>query len=64
MFLKQCNIDKTDRMNRVVIGAILFFAALMGMGKVFFVVVGLVLVVEGLIGWCSIPYLISKIKEK
>ncbi|MGC1181961.1 YgaP-like transmembrane domain [Legionella sp.] len=64
MFLKQCNIDKTDRMNRVVIGAILFFAALIGMGKVFFMVVGLVLVVEGLIGWCSIPYLISKIKGK
>jgi len=64
MFLKQCNIDKTDRMNRVVIGAILFFGALIGMGKVFFVVVGLVLVVEGLIGWCSIPYLISKIKGK
>jgi len=64
MFLKQCNIDKTDRMNRVVIGAILFFAALIGMGKVFFMVVGLVLVVEGLIGWCSIPYLISKIEGK
>lgn len=64
MFFKQCNIDKTDRMNRVVIGAILFFAALIGMGKVFFMVVGLVLVVEGLIGWCSIPYLISKIKGK
>ena len=64
MFLKNCNIDKTDRMNRVVIGAILFFAALIGMGKVFFMVVGLVLVVEGLIGWCSIPYLISKIKGK
>jgi hypothetical protein len=64
MFIKQCNIDKTDRMNRVVIGAILFFAALIGMSKVFFMVVGLVLVVEGLIGWCSIPYLISKIKGK
>jgi len=64
MFLKQCNIDKTDRMNRVVIGAILFFAALIGMGKVFFMVVGLVLVIEGLIGWCSIPYFISKIKGK
>ena len=64
MFLKQCNIDKTDRMNRVVIGAILFFAALIGMGKVFFMVVGLVLVIEGLIGWCSIPYVISKIKGK
>ncbi len=61
MFL--CNIDKTDRTNRVVIGAVLFLAALIGMSKVFFMVVGLVLVVEGLIGWCSIPYLISKLKR-
>jgi hypothetical protein len=58
-----CNIDKTDRINRAVIGAVLFFAALIGMSKVFFMVVGLVLVVEGLIGWCSIPYLMSKLKR-
>ncbi|MGQ3891527.1 YgaP-like transmembrane domain [Legionella sp. CNM-4043-24] len=63
MFSTQCNIDKTDRINRVVIGAILFLAALIGMGRFFFMVVGLVLVVEGLIGWCSIPYLISKMKK-
>jgi hypothetical protein len=63
MFLKQCNIDKTDRINRAVIGALLFLAALIGMGQVFFMVVGLVLVVEGWIGWCSIPYLISKLKK-
>jgi len=64
MFLKQCNIDKTDRINRVVIGAILFFSALIGMSKMFFIVLGLVLVVEGLIGWCSIPYFISKFKQR
>ena len=64
MLLKQCNIDKTDRINRVVIGAILFLAALIGMSKVFFMVVGLILVVEGCIGWCSIPYFISKIKQR
>ena len=63
MFSKQCNIDKTARISRVVIGVILFLAALIGMSKVFFMVVGLVLVVEGWIGWCSIPYLISKIKR-
>jgi len=63
MFLKQCNIDKTDRINRAVIGAVLFLAALIGMGQVFFMVVGLVLVVEGWIGWCSIPYLLSKFKK-
>jgi len=64
MFFKQCNINKTDRINRVVIGAILFFAALIGMSKLFFIVVGLILVVEGLIGWCFIPYFIDKIKKK
>lgn len=62
MFLKQCNINKTDRINRAVIGVVLFIAALIGMGKVFFMVVGLVLVIEGMIGWCSIPYLMNKIK--
>ena len=63
MFLKQCNIDKTDRINRAVIGAVLFFGVLFGMSKVFFMAVGIVLVVEGLIGWCSIPYFISKLKQ-
>ncbi len=64
MFIKQCNIDKTDRINRTVIGALLFLAALIGMSRTFFMVVGLVLVVEGLIGWCSIPYLNKMFKEK
>ena len=63
MSFKQCNIDKTDRINRAVIGALLFFAALIGMSKVFFMVVGIILVIEGLIGWCSIPYLISKLRR-
>ena len=47
MFLKQCNIDKTDRTNRVVIGALLFLAALFGMGKVFFMVVVLFSLLKG-----------------
>jgi len=64
MLFKQCNIDKTDRINRVVIGIILFLAALIGMGKVFFMVVGLFLIIEGWIGWCSIPYLIGQFKQR
>jgi len=64
MFSKTCNIDKTDRINRVVIGAVLFLAALIGMSKIFFMVVGLILVIEGLIGWCSIPYLMSRFKQR
>lgn len=63
MIFKSCNIDKTDRINRAVIGGLLFFAALIGMGKLFFMILGLVLVVEGIVGWCSIPYLMEKLKK-
>ena len=62
MFLKHCNINKTDRINRSLIGVLIFFAALIGLSKLFFMVVGVILVFEGMIGWCSIPYLIKKIK--
>lgn len=58
----RCNIDKTDRINRAVIGLVLCLAVFMGMGTRFFIILGLVLIVEGMIGWCSIPYLINKIK--
>ncbi len=63
MFLKTCNINKTDRINRAFIGFALVVAALIGMSKLFFITLGLVLMIEGMIGWCSIPYLISKIKR-
>ena len=63
MFPTHCNIDKTDRINRTIIGVALCLAVLIGMGKFFFLILGLVLIIEGVIGWCSIPYLISKIKR-
>lgn len=58
-----CNIDKTDRINRIIIGAGLCIAALVGLGKFFYITLGLILVLEGLIGWCSIPYFIKKFKR-
>lgn len=58
-----CNIDKTDRTNRAVIGAAMIIAALLGAGTIFFVVLGAILVIEGIIGWCSIPYFVQKIKN-
>jgi len=64
MFTKQCNIDKTDRINRIVIGIALFVAALIGMSKLFYLILGLILIIEGMIGWCSIPYVIAGIKKK
>ncbi len=64
MFNTTCNIDKTDRINRAVIGAIIFLAAIIGFGPVFFCLLGLVLVIEGIIGWCSIPIVTDWIKSK
>lgn len=63
MFPAHCNIDKTDRINRTIIGIALCIAVLIGMGKFFFLILGFVLIIEGVIGWCSIPYLVSKIKR-
>ena len=63
MFSLSCNIDKTDRINRTVIVLLLFLGDILGMGKLFFLIFGLVLVIEGIIGWCSIPYLLTKIKR-
>lgn len=59
----KCNIDKTDRINRIVIGLILILAALIGLSYLFFVIAGIVLIVEGIIGWCSIPGLVKRFKR-
>lgn len=63
MFSAHCNIDKTDRINRTIIGVVLCIAVLIGMGKLFFLILGSVLIIEGVIGWCSIPYLMRQIKR-
>lgn len=63
MFNKSCNIDTNDRINRTVIGVFLLLATLIGVGRWFYIGVSLILIVEGLIGWCSIPILWQKIKK-
>tara|TARA_B100001093_G_scaffold519002_1_gene605957 strand:- start:2015 stop:2221 length:207 start_codon:yes stop_codon:yes gene_type:complete len=63
LFKKTCNIDKTDRINRAIIGVFLFLGAYFGLGLHFFMAVGIILLIEGLIGWCSIPYLIKRFKK-
>lgn len=63
MFSIACNIDQTDRINRVVFGALIFLGALVGLGKIFFMLVGMILVAEGLMGWCGIPLLVEKLKK-
>ena len=63
MFSFQCNIDKNDRINRIVIGVLILLAVLFHMSQTFLMALGAVLVIEGLIGWCSIPFFIKKIKD-
>lgn len=63
-FMKECNLENDEKMHRIIIGVIIFLAALLGMGKVFFMVVGILLAVSGVIGWCTIPYLMSKFNAK
>jgi hypothetical protein len=60
----ECNIDIADRRNRIVIGVIILLAAILGLGKFFFVLMGLALIVEGVIGWCAIPVIMEKFKNK
>lgn len=60
----KCNINKTDRINRIIIGVCLFLATVLNMSKIFFMIISMILIIEGLIGWCSIPYLIAQIKKK
>ena len=59
-----CNINQTDRINRGVIGIILCIAAGIEMSSRFFMIVGLVLVLQAAVGWCRIPYLLDKFKPK
>lgn len=59
----KCNIDSTDRTNRIVIGVALIIAALLGVGKIIMIIIGLILIIEGAIGWCGIPGVVKKCKE-
>ncbi len=58
-----CNIDKTDRINRVVIGVFLLLGAILGASTLFLLIAGVVLIAEGLLGWCGIPLVLSKLRQ-
>ena len=64
MPFRSCNIDKTDRINRSIIGIFLFLGAYFGLSRHAFMIIGIILLIEGLIGWCSIPYLMQRLKKR
>ena len=58
-----CNIDKTERFNRIVFGVIIALGNFIHLGRWFFWLIALILIVEGAIGWCGIPVARAKIEE-
>lgn len=61
-FAIRCNINKSDRINRIIIGALIFLASWFHFSDLFFSCLAVVLMVEGIIGWCSIPFFLERIK--
>ncbi|MES2141622.1 MAG: YgaP-like transmembrane domain [Pseudomonadota bacterium] len=56
------NIQANERISRLVIGVVLLIGVLLGLGKLFAFLVGVILIVEAVIGWCGIPILAEKFK--
>lgn len=62
MFNVASNLESNERLSRLVIGIILLIGVLLGLGKLFAFLVGIILIIEGIIGWCGIPILAEKFK--
>lgn len=58
-----CNIDKTDKIHRIILGSLLLLGAIFDMGKGFMLTLGAIVLVEGILGKCGIPYLIAKYEQ-
>lgn len=58
-----CNIDQTDKIHRLVVGALLLIGALLDLGRGFMLFLAIVLLVEGFLGKCGIPLVVAKYKE-
>lgn len=56
------NIDSNERVTRAVVGIVLVLGALLGLGRIFLFLIGIILIAEAIIGWCGIPILAEKYK--
>ena len=56
-----CNMEKSTRTAYYVIGAILIIGAVLDFPRVFAILLGIILIVEAYLGWCSIPYVMNKL---
>lgn len=64
MFKISCNLDKPERRHRMVIGSILVIGGIFGFGRIFLILAGLIILMEGIIGWCGLPILFKKFPIK
>ena len=62
MFNVASNLESNERLSRLVIGIVLLIGVLLGLGKLFAFLVGVILIIEDIIGWCGIPILAEKFK--
>ena len=56
------NINKRERMVRGAIGALCIIFALLGLGQVFSIIMGILLIAYAAIGYCAIVHVIDKFK--
>ncbi len=59
-----CNIDQSDRINRSIFGVLILLGVFLGLGYVYYSILGAVMLIEGIIGWCGIPKIIALFKRK
>jgi len=56
-----CNVNKNDRIFRVILGLLLLYGAFYGTQR-FFLIVSIVLIITGAIGQCGLYRLLDKLK--
>lgn len=59
-----CNINQTERIARIALGVIILVGAIVGLGRWAAILISLVLIAEGAIGWCGIPVIMEKFFDK
>ncbi len=58
-----CNISKKDRWTRVLFGIFLLIVVLVPLNKNWLIIIPLIMIVEGIVGWCGIAVLVDKFKQ-
>ena len=59
-----CNVSKKDRIYRGVLGLTLIFASIFYTGTNFYLVLGTVITLTGIFGYCGLYKILTKLKIK